>query len=83
MSQLLLDVEIKNRDKVFYDGQAVSVSSINAKGVFDILPQHANFISLVRDFIEVRMADGKSERFRIDKGVLKVEKNLVEFYLTS
>lgn len=48
MAQNLLKVKIFSPTQTIYDGDAVSVSSVNSLGKFDILPYHANFITLVQ-----------------------------------
>jgi hypothetical protein len=48
MAQNLLKVKILSPTQTIYDGEAVSVSSVNSMGKFDILPYHANFITLVQ-----------------------------------
>ncbi|MFZ5425321.1 MAG: hypothetical protein ACOZAO_06010 [Patescibacteria group bacterium] len=76
-----LEVIIRNRKKVFYDGQARSVSSYNDKGIFDILPLHANFISLIKDKIFLVTPDNQTEEISIDTGVLRTTLNGIEIYL--
>lgn len=48
MDKNLLKVKILSPTQTIYDGEAVSVSSMNSFGKFDILPFHANFITLVQ-----------------------------------
>jgi F0F1-type ATP synthase epsilon subunit len=45
----LLTVRISKAAEVVWEGKAQSVSSENAQGPFDILPMHANFITLLKD----------------------------------
>ncbi len=42
-----LNVKILSPTQTIFDGPALSVSSTNTLGKFDILPYHANFITLV------------------------------------
>jgi len=67
--------------EVFFEGEAESVSSENQLGKFDVLPQHANFISLI--FNEVIIVTPKKEKFvyHFEKGVLTVRKNEVRIFL--
>ena len=44
-----LSVRISSPDQVIWEGQANSVSSANLDGPFDIMPQHANFITIVEN----------------------------------
>ena len=43
-----LTVKIISPTQTIFDGEAYSISSINSLGKFDILPYHANFITLVQ-----------------------------------
>jgi F0F1-type ATP synthase epsilon subunit len=67
--------------EVFFEGEAESVSSENQLGKFDVLPQHANFISLI--FNEVIIVTPKKEKivYHFEKGVLTVRKNEVRIFL--
>lgn len=44
-----LTIKINSPQKVVWEGKAKSVSSVNSQGAFDILPQHANFITIVEN----------------------------------
>ena len=76
-----LKVLIKTRKETLYDGEAVAVTSNNEDGVFDILPHHANFITMVKDFVFVKTQNG-DQKFDVKKGVLEVSSNNVTLYLT-
>lgn len=76
-----LRVLIKSRTKVYFDGRAQSLTSNNDKGVFDVLPQHANFISIIKDFIIVDKGMTTEQKFTIKNGVLSVQANKVDIYL--
>lgn len=78
-----IHVNIKNRGKIFYNGDAEYVSSYNDKGKFDILPQHANFISLIKNYILVKKTNGEIEKIDIKTGVLKNINNDVVIYLDT
>lgn len=43
-----LNVKIFSPTQTIFEGEAVSISSVNSMGKFDILPFHANFITLVQ-----------------------------------
>ena len=77
-----LDVVVRSRSKTYFNGQAKVVSSNNDTGSFDVLPHHANFITLVDQFVIVALADGTEQKFEIDKGVMRVFEDKVDIYLT-
>lgn len=78
-----LNLIIKNRNKVFYNGEALYVTSENDKGRFDILPKHANFISIVKDYIIYKKINGEEEKLDIKTGVLKNTSNSIIIYLET
>ena len=76
-----LQVVIKSRKKELYNSFASSVTSINSTGVFDVLPQHANFITLVKDYITVDEGLPTKQFFKLDRGVIRVKDDVVTAYL--
>ncbi len=48
---LFVDLSVKSRTKKYFEGQVKSVTAVNDTGEFDILPMHANFITLIKNFI--------------------------------
>jgi F0F1-type ATP synthase epsilon subunit len=84
MQKELLSVEVYFSifmDKSNFSGKAVSVSSKNEVGNFDILPQHSNFITVIKDFLTIKTPKDKEIDYDFDKGVLKVSNNKVEIFL--
>ncbi|MBC7074215.1 hypothetical protein H5T58_02400 [Candidatus Parcubacteria bacterium] len=67
--------------EVFFEGDAVSVSSQNRLGNFDVLPRHANFITLIFNKLTVTLPDGKILNYEFKRGVLEVRKNEVKIFL--
>lgn len=76
-----LHVTVRNRMKVIFDDDAHSVSSKNATGVFDILPEHSNFISLIMSPLTIRTMEGKKQEITFNNGLLKVRNNTVHCYI--
>lgn len=81
ISPLVLSVIVKNRDKVLFEGMVKAISSINEKGVFDILPEHSNFISVIQKHIIIHKTDGSSEEIPCQQGVIRVEANRIKAYV--
>lgn len=75
-----IHVIIKNKERIIFDGQVNAVSSFNDVGLFDILPLHENFISLVKQKIILHGNNGEKE-FKINNGVLRVKEDKVDIYL--
>ncbi len=73
---------ISNPERTFYDGQAVSVSGKNKSGAFDILPDHAHFISLLdNQTIAVVDEQNKPQAFEVVRGVLSAKENEVRIFV--
>ena len=68
------------RDPDFH-GVANSISAENNLGPFDVLPKHANLISLIQNQIIVRTLDGKEFKYQFRNGVLEVIENSVKVFL--
>ena len=77
----LLRVNIRSRNKTFYNGPAYSVTSRNEIGDFDVLSQHANFVSVVMGSIIVDKGLDTELEINIDKGVLYVQNDVVDGYV--
>lgn len=75
----MLAVTVSSREGMLFEGAASSVSSVNDRGPFDILPQHQNFISIIRQGIIIRAGD--TREISLKTGVLKVRENRVEVYV--
>lgn len=76
-----LSVTVRNRKGVVWEGAAAAVSGRNVAGSFDVLPQHANFISIISKKLVVKMADKKIKEFNVESGILQVRENKVVVYL--
>ena len=79
--QILLKVKIRNREKILLEEEVKAITSVNNKGVFDILPEHCNFISLIKDRITIYLPDRRKETFRVSSGILSVIRNQVDVFL--
>ena len=77
----ILHVRINKATEVVWEGEALSVSARNAKGAFDILGMHSNFISLVRnDPIKIIQVNGTVDTYNFKQSVLFVNNNRVKIF---
>lgn len=75
-----LKVIINSPNELIWDGVATSVSSKNSAGPFDVLPEHANFITMIQNEpIVVRFLD-KEYVFTYKNAVLSVYNGAVTIY---
>jgi F0F1-type ATP synthase epsilon subunit len=76
-----MHVRITKATHVVWEGDAVSVSSQNTQGPFDVLATHANFITLIKNTpIVVVTADGTTNSYTFDQSVMFVSKNTVRVF---
>ncbi len=76
-----LHVRIISPQQLILDTEAISVSSKNVQGNFDILPQHANFITLIENSpIVVRQAGQKPIVFKFPLAIIITRENKVDIY---
>ncbi len=61
--------------------KALAVSSQNTLGKFDILPGHANLISVIHDSIVVQTIDKKTDVYFFRRGIVEVSENAVKLFL--
>lgn len=80
-NQNILKVRILSPKKIIFEGMAISVSSKNSAGKFDVLPFHANFISFIENSpIIVNKTDGVSTQFSFPFAIFYLTNNQVNIY---
>ena len=81
MSNPTLHVRIISPQQLILDADAQSVSSKNLQGPFDILPQHANFITMIEKApIYVRIKGQKTQKFDFQMAIILATENKVDIY---
>lgn len=77
----LLDVKIASPRDILYTGKALSVSSKNSSGDFDILAEHANFITIVENQ-PIIIIDANSQRqvFNFSQAIIFTTLNSVSIF---
>ena len=68
--------------QVYFEGDAYSVSAVNATGPFDILPKHHNFLCmLVPCDLVVRPVKGDAKSIRIHRALMHVKADRVVVFM--
>jgi F0F1-type ATP synthase epsilon subunit len=67
--------------KVYFDGDALSISAVNDTGPFDILTKHHNFMTLINTGDVVVRTDKGVEKIPIQRGIMHVKKDEVIVFL--
>lgn len=67
--------------KIYFEGEAYSISAVNATGPFDILPHHHNFLCmLVPCILTVRTLDGE-RKIKIHRALMHVKSDRVVVFV--
>jgi F0F1-type ATP synthase epsilon subunit len=77
----VLKVKIRDAENIIFEGEADLISSINEVGKFDVLPLHANFISMIQNELHVFHKHQKVKELKIQNAVMKVSENMVHIFL--
>lgn len=81
MNNQRLTIRIFTPKALIFEGQAISVSSTNSEGRFDILPEHANFITLVENKpIDIQREKEVFQSFKFTQAVIYSYKNDVSIF---
>lgn len=75
-------VTVRSPEKTVWEGDATAVSSENSSGTFDILAEHANFVTMLKKDAELSIlkADGMKERLSASEAILAVMQGNVKIY---
>ena len=76
-----LNLTVRNRQAILFDGEIAAVTSKNDKGIFDVLPEHENFISIIKESVIIRRKRKEKQEIKIENGVLRVYKNKVDIFI--
>lgn len=78
----LLRAKIYTPFKIFYEGDALSVSAINETGSFDVLPTHHNFITMLKPCdVAVETPKKEIKTIPITRGLMHVKDDKLIIFL--
>lgn len=81
MDDKSLHIKIVTPSQTLFEGQAESISSKNSSGKFDILPEHANFITVIENEpIIIRQKPNSEQKFTFPLAILYNNRNQVKIY---
>lgn len=68
--------------EVFFEGDAYSVSAVNATGPFDILPRHHNFICVLEPCtIGIEAPDNVTKKVKVMHALMYVKADQVDIFV--
>ncbi len=79
--QPTITARIISPKRTIFEGAVYSISSQNSAGKFDILPGHANFITLIQNQpIVIKTASNQTLNLKLPISVIYTSNNLVTIY---
>ncbi len=75
-----LKVKVVSREGVKFEGKCEAISSINPMGEFDVLEDHANFITPVTHEVTVHIGK-RRKRFKLKKGLVMIKDNMASVFV--
>ncbi len=75
-----LRVVVLSPKGVVWEGKALSVASANSQGPFDLLPQHAHFISLIQNEKINVLTENGIKAFQYKNAVIRVIDDTVTIF---
>jgi len=76
-----ISIMIQSPDAIVWQGEALSLTSTNSEGDFDIMPDHARFMSIIENVpIIIYKEGGEEQIFTFDSAVLFFEDNNAKIY---
>jgi F0F1-type ATP synthase epsilon subunit len=76
-----IHIMVRNRTMMIFNDDVKAVTSKNDTGVFDVLPEHANFISTIKESITLHKLDGQDIRIPATNGIMKVKDSGIKCYI--
>lgn len=81
LSKQYLQIKISSPDKIIWDAPGSAISSYNALGDFDVLPGHANFITIcVNADVTIYDMESEEHQFHFDRCAFYCSHNKVTIY---
>lgn len=77
----LLNVIARAPFEVYYEGPAQAVTAANRIGVFDVLPEHADFFSMLMPCEVIIETGNEPIRFNVTHGIITVRDNEVMLFV--
>ena len=78
----IMAVKVYAPFQVYFEGDAFSVSAVNATGPFDILPKHHNFLCmLVPCTLTVQPVEGTAKSIKIHRALMHVKSDKVIVFM--
>ncbi len=75
------EVVVQSKNGMLSQSAVEAITSLNEQGVFDVLPNHANLISIIKDYVILHFAQNESKEYKFTQGIMEVHSNKVSIFL--
>jgi len=79
--QQFLQVVVRSRQGLVFEGQAIAITSENKNGPFDVLERHANFVTTIQKRLVIIKPGGGKVVMQVGSGMMHVYKDQVLVFL--
>lgn len=76
-----ISVKVYAPFKVYFEGEAYSVSAINATGPFDVLPRHHNFLCMLIPCTLTVQSPNGVQNIKINRALMQVKADSVVVFM--
>ena len=77
----MMAVKVYAPFKVYFEGDATSLSAVNATGPFDVLPHHHNFLCMLTPCdLVIRSAEGE-KKIKVSRALMHVKAEKVTVFM--
>lgn len=81
MAEPILNVTVLSPQDILFQGSALSVSSKNSAGNFDLMPEHARLITIIENSpIAIRKPNREKITFKFPLAIIYITNNKVSIY---
>jgi len=81
MKQIQFNVVVQGKNGMLAQSKVSAITSQNEVGTFDVLPNHANFISLIKNYLILHLPQNTQKEFKFTQGVIEVKNNTVNVFI--
>ncbi len=75
------NLRILSRENLIFNDVCNTVTSYNSVGEFDVLEHHANFITMINNYVVIDKNLPNEKKIPLEKGVLSSKGDVVEVYI--
>ncbi|MFA6981817.1 MAG: hypothetical protein WC243_02225 [Patescibacteria group bacterium] len=77
----VLSISVRNRKEIVFEGPIYSVTSYNELGEFDVLSEHANMITLLKDKLLIDKGRPSEKEITFGNALMNITRNEVSVYM--